>query len=171
MKALYLLAVIASLVVTNSIAQLATHPNMIGWMRGDDINGGEQIILFPDGRVRISILRYGDPKKPNPGWNAERNEDGTCYRSDTYLSRAEVKQLYKAAMAAGVKDVKSFPNPMGDAPVEIVITTDALARTIPEFYGEGEEDHNIGSKNHKRFLAVKKIMDQILDESVTAYGE
>ncbi|MBI3839707.1 MAG: hypothetical protein HY288_17435 [Planctomycetia bacterium] len=78
------------------------------------------------------------------------------------FSIQEAKTKYSAAMAAGIDQLKSFPpqHPGGDVTaVTIGIRGQVTTVEIPEFYGKGKENNNIGSENHQRFLAVKKIVD------------
>jgi len=155
----------------NATTVISVQPiGVIGWARHDEIRGGESVSLWPEGHSRVATMRYGVPERVKPGWRATTKEVGgdtiTSYQKNNYFSSDEAVRLYEAAVVAGIKNVKSFDNPNGNGSGTMITIRNGFhieSTRVPEFYGEGQEDHNIGSENHKRFLAVKKIMDEVLD--------
>ncbi|MBI3839476.1 MAG: hypothetical protein HY288_16270 [Planctomycetia bacterium] len=99
--------------------------------------------------------------EPKPGWT-RTNERGRWYfRNANPLSTADAKKKFADARAAGIEELKTFANTrmnISRSPTRVRLQFNGKFRetTIPEFLTEGEQD-NIGSENHRRFLAVEKI--------------
>ncbi len=170
MKVLCMLSAIIAVATVVSAVTAAPPSNRIGWTRRG-VDGGEQVFLYSGGQSQISIGRFGEPKTAKPGWTVSTNEKGTIYRNDAPFSPEDTKKLYQEIVAAGIEDVRPFEMREGGTLAAIITIRGVTEIKIPDFYGVGKEDHNVASENHKRFLAVKRIMDKILDENEKAAFE
>ncbi|MBI3839708.1 MAG: hypothetical protein HY288_17440 [Planctomycetia bacterium] len=86
------------------------------------------------------------------------------------FSREDAKKKYAEAVAAGIQQLRAFPPQNADDDVTVIrlgIKRKETRIEIPEFYGEGEADNNIGSENHKRFLAIEKILGDFDTNALT----
>jgi hypothetical protein len=156
-----LLRVLVALAPLSAVDLIATAtPPSFGitwkWPNGTHGDGAEEIYLYSHrnaSSVTVVVEREGRPKKVKPGWVADPRAASTIYRS------LNQPQKFREVVAAGIKQLKPFQMQNARDSV-IIVRFEAKEIEIPEFYGEGPEDHCIGSENHKRFLAVKKIMDE-----------
>jgi hypothetical protein len=148
------------------IAQFAAEESkkiqMIYWEKQSWVSNGPsmRLTLWADGRSEITVQRWGKPQKTSPGWTTRVEKSWTIYVKKSPFTAEEARKKFKDAIAAGIKDLRSFPADYSDGggTVAGVEVDGKLTETvIPMFLHEGKKD-NKGSENHKRFLSVDKIL-------------
>jgi hypothetical protein len=123
--------------------------------------GGERLTLWSDGRSEITVKRFGDPRTPKPGWTVRTAHPFTYYTKANPLPADEARQKFHAALAAGIEQLKPFESDYHDGGGTLVGVQRGGKMntvTIPEFTAPEKPD-NAGSENHKRYIAVQKILD------------
>ncbi len=135
---------------------------MIFWEKQNWEPGGgsERLTLWLDGRSEILVKRPGTLHKPRPGWIAERQSSGACYRKNNPLTAAQTRERFIAALKAGLRELKTFATGYNDGS-GIVVGVEVegkLKETIVPMFLHPEEPNNQGSENHRRFLAVQKAL-------------
>jgi hypothetical protein len=124
--------------------------------------GGERLMLWADGRSEIIVKRFGKPGDPKPGWTARAAPPFTHYVKSNPLPPQEAKQKFAGAIAAGIDQIKPFEPNYHDGGGTLVGVQRAGEQmkevTIPEFTADNPAGAP-GSENHKRYLAVKQVLD------------
>ena len=163
---LFLAIVCASLAMGAAMAQTPTKKRgavqLIIWEKQNWESGGpkHRLTLWSDGRSEITVKELGKPRKTRGGWTAREEKPWTVYTKVSPYSAEATRRKIEGAIAAGIRELRSFPPGYTDGSGTLVgVRADGkLTQTvIPLFTVEGEKD-NKGSENHKRFLAVESIL-------------
>jgi hypothetical protein len=136
--------------------------DMLFWEKQDwePSGGAERLTLWADGRSEITVKRLGEPRKPKAGWAVTKRDQWCYYRKANPLPPDEARRKFAAAVAAGIRDLKTFPPGYADGSgtlVGVEVGGKLTETVVPMFLHPGEKD-NKGSENHKRYLAVEKIL-------------
>jgi len=152
---------------------------MIFWERQNWEPGGgsERLTLWADGRSEIAVKRREAPRKTRAGWIAETRESWAIYRRVEPYPKPEVKRMFAAALAAGIRELRTFSPGYNDGSGTLIgleIGGELKQTVIPMFIHPDEKD-NQGSTNHKTYLAVEKILGvfdvDAVEESVKKPGQ
>ncbi len=156
-----------------AIAQTTTaktqHIETIYWEKQSWMSNGPsmRLTLGADGRSEITVQRWGKPQKTSPGWTAREEKPWTIYTKKSPFPAEEARKKFNDAIAAGIKNLRSFPADYADGGGTVAGVEIDGKRTeivIPMFLHEGKQD-NKGSENHDRFLAVEKILGKFDTEA------
>jgi hypothetical protein len=133
---------------------------MIYWgQQSRSADGGEHgLTLWADGRSEISVS--GGCKKLKPGWEVVRTDEYISARRPNVFSKEDAKQKFQAALAAGIHELKTFEPSYKDGGLTIVIVQingKSQSVMVPDF--DVVAPNEKGSRNHRLFLAVQKILD------------
>jgi hypothetical protein len=116
-------------------------------------NGHSQVEVSPRARWSVSEMDI----QPKSGWTAIRQEHHVTFvRKDIYPPEIARMKLQRA-IEAGIQLLKSFrPSYLDGSGTRVVVQINGQQKetVIPMFM-----DADKGTANHKRFLAVSKILD------------
>jgi hypothetical protein len=124
-----------------------------------------RLTLWADGRSEIFLRNlFNSPLKVKAGWKIVKEDPNEpCDRKEVQrlnpLSQEEAKRRFNEALAAGICDLKTFEmryTDGGGTGIGVQINGRLEAKTIPFFVQEYKDEK--GSLNHRRYLAVEKIM-------------
>lgn len=165
---LKMLAIAAALSSIGATSRPATQPTTkitsIFWEKQVwGLGGGKsRLTLWADGRSEITVRRRRPAAPAKPGWTMTKDDDGTVYHKASPLSAEESRKKFADAITAGIAELKTFAADYSDGGGTLVgIENDGKIKqiVIPMFIHPDEPD-NKGSENHKRFLAVQKVIGE-----------
>jgi len=122
---------------------------------------GSRLTVWRDGRSEITVYRGLSPRtgKPKPGWTVSPDDaGGTTLRKVNPYPKSKAKEMFNAALAAGILELKPFQASYTDGGGTVVgIQFDGYLRriTIPMFM---DEDVAAMPANYARYNAVEKIL-------------
>ena len=132
------------------------------WQSWETGGGHNRLTLWKDGRSQSDVVpdafSRGHPErfKPHEGWIIVEKAGGVSFIREPAFPEDVAREKFRRAYAAGIHLLESFRPDYVDGSGTVVGTqiNGKLEETvIPMFMGE-----NQGTRNHKRFLAVSKIL-------------
>lgn len=120
-----------------------------------------RLTLWADGRSESLVTLWDDGRPLAPGWQAVTRKAGmlTALKSSV-LPPEEAQRRFRAALAAGFTQIRTFPSNVRDGGAFLLGYSDDAGdhkTLVPLFLHEGQPDDK-GSDNHRRFLAVKSAI-------------
>ena len=130
--------------------------------------GSERLTLWASGRSEITLKRWGETQKTNPGWSATKVGHFSYYRKADPFPPAVAVAKFHAAISAGIEQLKSFPPGFADGGGTLVgIESDGkLKETVIPFFIHPDQPDNENSENHRRYLAVEKVLGDFDTDAV-----
>lgn len=137
---------------------------MIFWEHQSwEVGGGRsRLTIWADGRSEVMVIpdaylrNRPERLRVRRGWTVKISSDGLYFvRSDVFQGQV-AKEKFSRALAAGIHQLKTFRPGYVDGSgtlVGILIGGKVVETVIPMFL-----DENMGSANHKRFLAVSEVL-------------
>ena len=123
-------------------------------------DGRSQIVVVPDAYTRRDWKRL----RPRPGWLILVEGGGVTFIRQPAYPEEVAREMFRRAFETGIHLLESFSPDYLDGEGTLVgsqIDGQLKQSVIPMFL-----EKNLGSENHKRFLAVSKIL---ADFDVAAY--
>ncbi|MBI3839473.1 MAG: hypothetical protein HY288_16255 [Planctomycetia bacterium] len=143
-------------------------PDMISWWvgGGGPGDGSRCLTLWSDGTSETIVESSGGRMKPKAGWTVTKTSNSSfgfsTYRRENPVPPSDVKKKFRAAVAAGVEQLKSI-KPRGivfDA-ASTVITMRVRGRykqVAVSAATSAIEPAKVKSENYRRFLAIRDIL-------------
>jgi hypothetical protein len=137
---------------------------MIFWEHQSwEVGGGRsRLTIWADGRSEVMVVPDATLRhKPEilvvrEGWTMKKEGEGLYFVRRDVFQRQVAKEKFNRALAAGIHQLKTFrPDYVDGSGTLVGIQIDGAVKetVIPMFL-----DRNMGSANHKRFLAVSDLL-------------
>ncbi len=137
---------------------------MIFWeLQSWETGGGKsRLTIWSDGRSEVMVgpdeyfRRNPRMLLPRDGWTVSNGKRGYHFIRTKVFSEEVAKEKFRQAMAAGIHRLKTFKPDYLDGSgtlVGVEIDGKLIEKVIPMFL-----DRNKGTVNHKRYIAVAKVL-------------
>ena len=132
------------------------------WQSWETGGGQNRLTLWKDGRSQIVVVpdayTRGQPERfrPRQGWKLVEGPGGVFFVREPGFPEDVARDKFRKAFEAGVHLLETFRPDYVDGSGTLVGTQidGKLKETVIPMFG----DKNRGTRNHKRFLAVSRIL-------------